>query len=132
MNDWPPKPGSTVMTMTMSSSSAYGSRADSGVPGLDAPGRPPARPRGCARRVGAIGSSISTWNVIESQPASRYSSMIAARLADHQVRVERQLGPLAQVLDGLGAEGQVRDEVAVHDVEMDRGPRRPSATRRTA
>ena len=34
MNDWPPNPGSTVMTMTMSMSSLYGSSADSGVPGL--------------------------------------------------------------------------------------------------
>ena len=30
-----------------------------------------------------------------------------------------QLGALAQGLDGPGPEGQVRDEVAVHDVEMD-------------
>ena len=74
MNDCPPNPGSTVMTRTMSTSSAYGSSADSGVPGLTA--RPAARPASrMARSVGAIGSSISTWNVIESQPASRYSSM---------------------------------------------------------
>ena len=32
MNDWPPNPGSTVMTRTMSSSSRYGSSAVSGVP----------------------------------------------------------------------------------------------------
>ncbi len=44
---------------------------------------------------------------------------VAARLADHQVRVERELRPRSEVLDGLGAERQVRDEVAVHDVEMD-------------
>ena len=73
MNDWPPKPGSTVITSTMSSSSLYGSSADSGVPGLTA--RPAARPAARIRRsVGAISSSISTWKVIESQPASRYSS----------------------------------------------------------
>ena len=45
--------------------------------------------------------------------------MIAARLVDHQVGIERQLGPRAKVLDGLGPERQVRDEVAVHDVEVD-------------
>ena len=73
MNDWPPKPGSTVITSTMSRSSRYGSRADSGVAGLTA--SPAARPAARMRRsVGSIASSISTWNVIESQPASRYSS----------------------------------------------------------
>ena len=73
MNVWPPNPGSTVMTRMMSSSSRYGSSADSGVAGLTASpaARPAARMR---RRVGAISSSISTWKVIESQPASRYSS----------------------------------------------------------
>ena len=74
MNAWPPNPGSTVMISTMSRSSAYGSSADSGVAGRTA--RPAARPAArIARRVGSISSSISTWNVIESQPASRYSSM---------------------------------------------------------
>ena len=74
MNAWPPNPGSTVMIITMSRSSAYGSSADSGVPGLTA--RPAARPAArIACRVGSMGSSISTWKVIESQPASRYSSM---------------------------------------------------------
>ena len=118
MNDWPPKPGSTVMTSTMSSSSRYGSSADSGVAGLTASpaARPAARMR---RRVGAISSSISTWNVIESQPASRYSSRKRPGSLDHQVGVERQLGPRPEVLDRLGAERQVRDEVGVHDVEVD-------------
>ena len=74
MNDWPPKPGSTVMTITMSMRSWYGSRAARGVAGRRA--SPAARPFALiARSVGAIGSSISTWIVIESQPASRYSSM---------------------------------------------------------
>ena len=44
---------------------------------------------------------------------------VAARLADHQVGVERQLRPRPQMLDRLRAERQVRDEVAVHDVEVD-------------
>ena len=58
----------------MSSSSWYGSSADSGVAGLTA--SPAARPAArILRNVGAISSSISTWKVIESQPASRYSSM---------------------------------------------------------
>ena len=44
---------------------------------------------------------------------------VASRLADHQVSIERQLRPRTQVLDRLRAERQVRDEVAVHDVEVD-------------
>ena len=118
MNDWPPNPGSTVMTMTMSSRSRYGSRADSGVAGLTASpaARPAARIR---RRVGAISSSISTWNVIESQPASRYSSRkrpgsSTIRCASNGSSVRRR-----RCLIVFGAEGQVRDEVGVHDVEVD-------------
>ena len=44
---------------------------------------------------------------------------VAARLIDHQVRIKRQLGTPAEVLDGLWPEGEVRDEVPIHDVEMD-------------
>jgi hypothetical protein len=42
-----------------------------------------------------------------------------AGLADHQVCVERQLRPRSDALDHLRTECQVRDEVPVHDVEMD-------------
>ena len=74
MNDCPPKPGSTVMTITMSSNSRYGSRAESGVAGLIA--RPACRPAfRILSNVGSIGSSTSTWKVIESQPASMNWSM---------------------------------------------------------
>ena len=74
MNFWPPKPGSTVMTMTMSRSSAYGERADRGVAGLMA--RPASNPAlRILSRVGSIGSSTSTWKVIELQPAAMNWSM---------------------------------------------------------
>ena len=75
MNDWPPNPGSTVITRTMSSRSRYASSAASGVAGLtDSPAdRPAARMRSRAGRI--CGASTSTWNVIESQPASRNSSV---------------------------------------------------------
>ena len=73
MNDWPPKPGSTVITITMSRRCRYGSSAVIGVPGRIA--RPAARPAArMRRRIGSIGSSTSTWTVIESQPAARKSS----------------------------------------------------------
>ena len=45
---------------------------------------------------------------------------VGQRPADHQVAVERQRAPGANRLDGDRAERQVVDEVAVHDVEMDR------------
>lgn len=73
MNAWPPNPGSTVMIMMMSSRRAYGATAAIGVAGRTArpAARPPAR---IARRTGSMGSSTSTWKVIESQPASRNSA----------------------------------------------------------
>jgi len=40
---------------------------------------------------------------------------------DHQVAVERQGGGLAEALDDRGAEGNVGDEMAIHDVDMDDG-----------
>ena len=77
-------------------SSRYFASARTGVFGLIA--RPAARPASRIRRsVGSIGSSISTWNVIESQPASMNSLDVATGLADHQVGVERQLGPRSEV-----------------------------------
>ncbi len=61
------------MTITMSRSSRYGASDASGVPGRTASpaARPAARIR---RRMGSSGSEISTWMVIESQPASRNPS----------------------------------------------------------
>ncbi len=80
MNDWPPKPGSTVITRTISNRPRYGARAASGVAGRTAsPGRRPAARM--ARRIGSIGSSISTWIVIESQPAAMNSGMYWVGLA---------------------------------------------------
>ena len=40
-------------------------------------------------------------------------------VADHQVNVERQLRPLPDAGDHLRTERQVRDEMAIHDVDMD-------------
>ena len=53
----------------------------------------------------------------------------AARLVDHQVRVERDLGHRAERPDGARAEREVRDEVGVHHVEVDpvgTGPDHPA------
>ena len=118
MNACPPKPGSTVMIRTMSSSSAYGSSADSGVAGLTA--RPAARP---AARIALQGrrDRLVDLDVERDRVAAGVEVLVdvAAGLADHQVGVERDLGPRPQRLDRLRAERQVRDEVGVHDVEVD-------------
>ena len=74
MNVWPPNPGSTVMIRMMSRSALYGASASSGVPGSNSQaGRTAGGLDGTQGRF--EGSSISTWKVIESQPASMYSSM---------------------------------------------------------
>ena len=95
MNAWPPNPGSTVMTRTMSSSSAYGSSAESGVSGLTA--SPAARPASrIARSVGAI--CLLDLDVERDRVAAGVEELVevAARLVDHQVGIERQLGPLPE------------------------------------
>ena len=102
----------------MSSSSRYGSSADSGVPGLDRePGRPPGRPDALQGRL----DRLLDLDVEGDRVAAGLQVLVeeATRLVDHQMGIERQLGPLAQVLDGLRAERQVGDEVGVHDVKVD-------------
>ena len=102
MNVWPPNPGSTVMTRTMSSSSAYGSSAASGVPGLTA--RPAARP---AARIALERrrDRLLDLDVERDRVAAGVDVLVqvAARLADHQVGVERQLGPRPEALDRSSA-----------------------------
>jgi hypothetical protein len=62
------------MTMTMSMRSAYGASSESGVAGLIArPARMPALR--ILSSVGSIGSSTSTWKLIELQPAAMNWSM---------------------------------------------------------
>ena len=119
MNDWPPKPGSTVITRTMSSRCRYGSRADSGVLGLDREtGGPAGRPDRLEGRRDLLRVDL---DVERDRVAARLEELVdvRGRVADHQVRVERQLGPRPDPLDHLRPEGQVRDEVAVHDVDVE-------------
>jgi hypothetical protein len=90
--------------------------------------RPASRPAFLIlRSVGSIGSSTSTWKVIAAGVDEVVD--VPARLGDHQVRVERLLAYLAEPFDDGRPEGDVRDEVAVHDVEVDSvraGPECPS------
>src|SRR6478735_9069640 len=69
MNDWPPKPGSTVMTSTWSNSSRCSKRGSAGVPGLTA--TPARAPIARSRRARATGSAdASTWKVTDAAPSS--------------------------------------------------------------
>ena len=44
---------------------------------------------------------------------------VLLRLADHQVRVERQLGDLAHRFENRHAHRKIRHEVAVHHIEVE-------------
>lgn len=69
MNDWPPNPGSTVMTSSMSSSGRTGRNGSRSVVGLSAIAeRDPRRRSSRARRIGAL--AASAWNVTLCAPAS--------------------------------------------------------------
>ena len=117
MNCWPPKPGFTLITSTMSQSSMMSSSIATGVCGQIAmPAFAPSE-RMCVSRRCACGVA-SRWNVMMSAAGFAKIVDVALRLDDHQVRVERQRRQLAQVADDLRPPGDVRNEAAVHDVEM--------------
>lgn len=44
---------------------------------------------------------------------------VGALLANHELRLKRQTRVASAPLDGVRSEGQVGDEVAVHDIELD-------------
>ena len=116
MNDWPPKPGWTLMNSRMSISSRYGSTTSSGVSGLcTSPTRMP-----CARirSNSGRGSPSSTCTVQESAPAFGEVVEQVARVVDHQVAVEVEVGARAQALHDRCADREVRHEVPVHHVDV--------------
>ena len=43
---------------------------------------------------------------------------IRALLGDHELRFERNGCVAAAPFDGVGSEGKIRNEVAVHDIEL--------------
>ena len=64
----------------------------------------------------------STWPVMPSAPALANAVDVALRPVDHQVDVEhraRGVDLLGERLDDQRAHGDRRDEVAVHDVDVD-------------
>ena len=118
MKSWPPKPGLTDMVSTRSrSSSTYSST--------------PGRGRGVERdpRLGAglpdLGQDALQMHAglgvdgDEIGPRPGIGLDPALGLLDHQVEVEREPGALLDGLDDGRSDRQVRDEVAVHDVDVD-------------
>ena len=89
MKDWPPKPGSTVMTSTMSTSGTRPSTASGGVPGLRAmPTLIPAALICAMRFLGSPRVAIdSMWKDV-------FDPLLG--LGDHHVDIEE--GFLADVL----------------------------------
>ena len=68
-NAWPPKPGSTVMISSMSSSPSMSRYGSTGVPGRSA--MPAFAPRARSSRASLTGAiEASAWNVTEATPAS--------------------------------------------------------------
>ena len=98
-----------------------GCGASTGVPGLIAsPARQPASR--IAARVRWRCGSASAWIVIESAPALANSAIWSLGPLDHQVDVDRAAGVVDLVGDrrrDQRADRDRRDEVAVHDVDVD-------------
>ena len=140
MNFWPPKPGLTLITSTWSTSPSTGSTADAGVAGFSTThalraGLADLREGAVQVRAGldvhadAVGARARR-RPRASAPAPRSSG--ARRAGSRRRRAER--------LDHDGPDRQVRDEVAVHHVDVDpvgagaldraRPPRRAGRSRR--
>ena len=115
---WPPKPGLTVITSTMSTRSSTWATADAGVAGFSATAAvAPSEamlPSVRCRCVHASACTISRW-----QPACDVLGGHHVGRQHHQVRLERQRGVRPGRGDDGGTEREVRDELAVHHVPLD-------------
>ena len=87
-------------------------------PGPEREARPPARladrPEGRLDRLLDLhveGDRVAAGREVVREPA--------ARLGDHQVRVEREVGRTPERRDRSRPEGEVRDEAGIHHVEVD-------------
>ena len=131
MKDWPPNPGSTVITRSMSNSGSRSRRARPARPaGARSPRARRARRSSRASRTGAW--AASAWNVTEAAPSLGVLGRPAVGVLDHEVHVERDGRDLGEPLTTGRPERQVRHEVVVHDVdvrEVGRGDRPRSRSR---
>ena len=117
MNDWPPNPGSTVITSTMSNSGSRSSSGSTGDAGRSAiPARDAARPQlagqphGRLRRLGVERHGRRAGRRVLGRPA--------VGVLDHQVHVERHRRDLRRSAHDRQAEREVGHEVVVHDVDV--------------
>ena len=134
MNGCPPQPGLTDMHRTRSAAASARSTEAAGVPGFRAmPARQPASR--IASSVRFTCASASKWNGDAVGARPRELLDVIRRALDHQVDVDRAAGVVHLVGDRAGderADGDRRDEVAVHDVDVDHpragrpSPRRPA------
>ena len=93
------------------------------------------RASGCRRSASCGSAQASWWIDTQSAPASMKRGRVARGVGDHQVDVERQRRGAPDRLHDVGSDREVRDEVAVHHVEVQpigAGGRRPPAPRRRA
>ena len=80
--------------------------------------RPSSRARGCARRSSRRSGTASACTLMRSAPARANVLDEAIRLDDHQVQIERHLRRPAERLHDVRADGEVRDELTVHHVDV--------------
>ena len=117
MNDWPPKPGldghhQHLVELGQQVEVRLDGRA--GLEGDAGAGADLAQPP-CERDGSA---AASAWKVTENAPGLGVARRPAVGVVDHQVHVERERRDLLQPLDHPQAEGEVRHEVVVHDVDV--------------
>ena len=116
-NAWPPKPGSTVMISSMSSSESMSRYGSTGVAGRSA--MPAFAPRARSSRASLMGASdASTWNVTELRPASAYCGAQRSTLAIIRWASKRDGADLLQPFHYRQADGQIRHKVVVHNIHV--------------
>ena len=118
MNFCPEKPGLTVISSTMSRSASTGSTTSIGDAGAERDGG--LLPERSDVRDGGrqIGHRLGV-HVDEVGARAREVLQVAVGLDDHQVEIERNRRRLADRLHDRGTQRDVRDELAVHDVDVD-------------
>jgi hypothetical protein len=119
MNDWPPKPGCTDMTSTISHCSTNGSTAVQGVGGETTTPNPRPNSAAILRASDGIGNG---FDVHRDEVSARLGELreIRRRVGGHQVTVETQASVGTERCDNRDTERDVRHEVTVHDVEVEK------------
>ena len=117
MNVWPPKPGLTDITSTKSTSPAMASSEP------DRGRRVEDDARLGAERLDGVHRPMEMGQHLDVHGNHRRAGLherldVAIGLVDHQVDVERDPGDALERADDRRPDGDVRHEMAVHDVDM--------------